>query len=182
MTTWAERLGELGDVTTFDYPYMSAGKKRPDRMPVLLESHRAAIANAHGRAPLVLAGKSMGARVGCHVAAQDDEIGRGVAAVVCFGYPLRGQSGKLRDEVLLELRAPILFLQGTRDALCPLELLEQVRPRMRAQSVLEVVEGGDHSLQVTKTKLAQAKETQADVDGRILRAVRGFLEGALAHA
>jgi len=175
MMGWRDRLAELGEVTAFDYPYMAAGKKRPDRMPALIESHRAAISNTGGDAPLILAGKSMGARVGCHVAAEDDEIGRSIRGVVCFGYPLRGQSGKLRDEVLLALQTPILFIQGTRDSLCPIELLEPVRRRMRARSVLEIVEGGDHSLQVTKTRLAQAKETQADVDERILRAVRVFL-------
>lgn len=177
MMGWRDRLAELGEVTAFDYPYMAAGKKRPDRMPSLIESHRAAISSTSGDAPLILAGKSMGARVGCHVAAEDDDVGRSIRAVVCFGYPLRGQSGKLRDEVLLALRTPILFIQGTRDSLCPIELLEQVRQRMRARSVLEIVEGGDHSLQVTKTRLAQAKETQADVDERILRAVRVFWEG-----
>ena len=69
----------------------------------------------------------MGGRVGCHVALVDP-----VQAVICFGYPLcgAGDRTKLRDQVLLELKVPILFVQGTRDPLCPLELLEDVRKRM----------------------------------------------------
>lgn len=182
MRGWQARLGELGEVTPFDYPYMSAGKKRPDRLPVLLDAHRTAIRQATGDGPLVLAGKSMGGRIGCHVASSDDELGRSVRAVVCFGYPLRSQSGKLRDEVLLALRAPVLFIQGTRDALCPLDELNRARERMRAKSVLEVVQGGDHSLQLTKTELSKAKETQSDVDGRISESIRRFLEEVLSDA
>src|SRR5205823_6277167 len=99
--------------------------------------------------PLVLVGKSMGSRIGCHVATTDR-----ASALVCLGYPLRAQgSGKIRDEVLLALKTPILFVQGTRDPLCPLELLSEVRERMTAENALHVVEGGDHSLLVTKTGL-----------------------------
>ena len=71
MRAWAGRLGTLGQVSTFDYPYMLAGRRRPDRPPVLLEAHRTALAAARaGReGPVVLAGKSMGSRIGCHLAA-----------------------------------------------------------------------------------------------------------------
>ena len=75
--------------------------------------------------------------------------------MICFGYPLcgAGDRSKLRDQVLLELRTPAMFVQGTRDPLCPLELLEDVRKRMKAPSTLHVVDGADHSLLVAKTKL-----------------------------
>jgi hypothetical protein len=160
---------------------MAAGRKRPDPLPKLIDAHRAAIESIprKGASPLVLMGKSMGSRVGCHVATENDDVARSVHALVCFGYPLRGQSGKLRDEVLRELRIPILFVQGTRDALCPLDALTKVRRRMRAKTELHVVEDGDHSLRVAKRTLAKTNETQADVDARSLEAVRNFLEGAL---
>lgn len=173
MRAWARRLEALGEVFTFDYPYMLAGRRRPDRLPVLLEAHRTALAAARaGRAgPLVLAGKSMGSRIACHLAAEEPAV----RAVLCLGYPLLGRSGAVREEALLALRTPVLFAQGTRDPLCPLDLLEDVRRRMAAPSVLHVVEGGDHSLQVTRGRLAAAGETQEQVEARVLEAVRAFL-------
>jgi predicted alpha/beta-hydrolase family hydrolase len=175
MTAWAQRLGAVGPVTRFDYPYMAAGSRRPDRLPVLLDAHRDALADLH--APRVLlAGKSMGSRVGCHLAAATPE---GIAGIVCFGYPLAamGQRDKLRDQALLELRTPVLFLQGTRDTLCPLDLLDDVRKRMAAPSELHVVDTGDHSLQVTKTWCKQTGRSQDDVDQELLAAVLRFVEG-----
>lgn len=180
MQGWCRRLSELGRVVCFDYPYMRAGRRSPDRLPVLVEAHREALARAregHG-GPVYLMGKSMGSRVGCHLALEDP-----VDGLVCFGYPLQGagRNPKLRDEVLRALETPILFLQGTRDRLCPLPVLETVRRAMKAESRLYVVEAGDHSLQATRTWLKQAGETQEDVDDRILDAVRSFV-GSLATA
>ena len=175
MLRWRERLASLGPVVTFDYPYMRDGKRRPDRLPKLVEAHREALAEARAdhEGPVFLAGKSMGSRVGCHLALEES-----VDGLVCFGYPLQGmgKTAKLRDEVLIALRTPILFLQGTRDKLCPLDLLEDVRGKMAAPSTLHVVEAGDHGLAVTKTQLKQDGETQDDVDDRILAGVASFLE------
>jgi predicted alpha/beta-hydrolase family hydrolase len=172
MERWAKRLAALGEVVRFDYPYMRAGRRSPDRLPVLVEAHRAALSNARARhpGPVVLIGKSMGGRIGCHVALVEE-----VEAVVCLGYPLRGQRGQLRDEVLLALRSPILFVEGTRDPLCPLELLDGVRARMAAPPALHVVEGGNHSLEVGVRALAARGETQEDVDGRAVAAIAAFL-------
>jgi uncharacterized protein len=181
MRAWAERLGALGDVVAFDYPYMKAGRKSPDRPPVLLAAHREALTDARQRLgadrPYVLAGKSMGSRMGCHLAVELAAETGGLpppAAIVCFGYPLRGGSGSLRDEVLRALSTPILFLQGARDALCPLDDLERVRGQMRAPSQLFVVDGGDHSLAVRKKAPAGAPGTQQDWDARLLAAIRAF--------
>lgn len=153
MTSWRDRLATVGVVEPFDYPYRRAGRKAPDRLPVLIAAHRQALSEAHGRhfsaangrVRVVLAGKSMGGRVGCHVALEEP-----VDALVCLGYPLRGTSGALRDEVLLALRTPVLFVQGTRDPLCPLDALETVRKRMTAPNDLFIVEGGNHSLEVPR--------------------------------
>jgi predicted alpha/beta-hydrolase family hydrolase len=175
MLGWAERLTALGAVECFDYPYMQSKKRAPDPQPVLIRAHRDAIDQALSRHPgheLILIGKSMGSRIGCHVAHE-----RPVARLVCLGYPLvaPGNSAKVRDQVLLELETPILFVQGTRDPLCPLELLADVRKKMTAPNKLFVVDAGDHSLQVSKTQLKQAAETQAAVDARILHVIQHFV-------
>ncbi len=173
MQRWAARLGALGRVTTFDHPYISAGRRLPNARDDLVGTHRAEAKRARGRskAPFVLAGKSMGARIGCHVSLE-----MSVDALVCFGYPLLSPSGKtVRDEVLYALDTPILFVQGTKDRLCPLPKLRAVMRKMKAPRELYVVRGGDHSLEVGKRALAAKGETQADVDDRIADAVAGFL-------
>jgi len=174
MRSWSCRLSELGRTVCFEYPYMQRGRRAPDRLSVLLDAHRQALTDAKvdPNERVVLAGKSMGARVGCHLALEEP-----VAALVCFGYPLQGagKQPRLRDEVLLALEVPILFIQGTRDRLCPLDLLDEVRSRMKAPSELFVVEAGDHSLQVTRTHSKQSGEAQEDVDLRIFEGVKRFL-------
>jgi predicted alpha/beta-hydrolase family hydrolase len=174
MVAWRDRLATLGDVVAFDYPYMRAGRKTPDRLPAQIAAHRAVLADARARAggPLFLIGKSMGGRVGCHVALEDS-----VAGVICLGYPLQsGSSGAMRDEVLLALRTPILFVQGSRDSLCPLDKLAAVRARMAAPSTLLVVEGGNHSLEVSAAQRKATGGTQADSDARVLDAIRAFVQ------
>lgn len=180
MVRFAELLGELGPVRAFDYPYARAvagerRRKAPDKLEVLVQAHVQELSELRGLSAagdkLVLAGKSMGSRVGCHVALE-----QAVSGLVCFGYPLRGQNGKLRDQVLLDLRTPVLFVQGTRDSLCALPELEEVRKRMKAPSELFVVESGDHSLDSTKTALKARGITQADVERAVQAAVRRFCD------
>ncbi len=102
MRSFARLLATIGSVHPFDYPYALEGRKRPDPLPKLIEAHRAALAALRAKhdGPIVLAGKSMGGRVGCHVALVDP-----VEAIICFGYPLcgAGDRSRLRDQVLLEL-------------------------------------------------------------------------------
>jgi predicted alpha/beta-hydrolase family hydrolase len=177
MVAWRDRLATLGDVVPFDYPYMRAGRKTPDKLPALIAAHREALAGARARAagPLFLIGKSMGGRVGCHVALEEK-----VAGVICLGYPLQSGAGALRDEVLVALRTPILFVQGSRDALCPLDSLAAVRARMTAPSTLLVVEGGNHSLEVSAAARKASGGTQADSDARVLEAIRTFVQSVPA--
>ena len=179
MRRWAQRLGALGTVVPFDYPYMRQKRKAPDKLPVLVAAHREALAQARGQAgagaPVVLAGKSMGSRVGCHLAVELAAEGQPPAALICFGYPLRAAgSGALRDEVLRQLTTPVLFLQGSRDPLCPLADLETVRAAMRAPTDLFVVEGGDHSLGFRR-KPKPGERTQDQWDDEVLDAARRFL-------
>ena len=184
MQTWKRRLSEIGEVETFDYDYMRAGRKRPDPLPQLIAAHRMALetfVNRESRCVdrdepskprVLLVGKSMGGRIGCHVSLEEKTDG-----LICFGYPLcaMGDGTKLRDEVLRALTTPILFVQGTRDSLCPLDLLERARGEMKAPNFLHVVEDGDHSLRVAKRRLHAMGETQEDVDGRILRSITDFV-------
>jgi len=175
MVGWKKRLSTIAPTVSFDYPYMREGRRAPDKLPKLIEAHRAALTDAlrlHG-APAVLAGKSMGSRVGCHLSLEDPRV----TALVCLGYPLAagGKRANVRDEVLVGQRVPILFVQGTRDALCPLDLLESVRARMKNVNRLHVVDGGDHSLVVSAGKLKASGETQADSDARVQTAIDAFL-------
>ena len=184
MQNWKRRLSGIGEVETFDYDYMRSGRKRPDRLPQLIAAHRAALGTFVDRESrcvnreepstprLLLVGKSMGGRIGCHVSLEET-----VDGLVCLGYPLcaMGDRTKLRDEVLRALTSPILFVQGTRDALCPLDLLQRVRGEMKVPNFLHVVEGGDHSLRVPKRQLQAMGETQDEVDQKILKSIADFV-------
>ena len=168
-------MSEIGEVEAFDYDYMRAGRKRPDSLPQLIAAHRAALEAAHEKCQpksTFLIGKSMGGRIACHVSLEEK-----VDGLVCLGYPLcaMGDRTRLRDEVLRALTTPILFVQGTRDALCPLDLLEHVRTEMKAPNFLHLVESGDHSLRVPKRQLQATGETQEDVDQGIFQAIMKFV-------
>src|SRR5437762_2731491 len=172
MQKWKHYLESIGEVVLFDYEYMREGRKRPDPPLQLIAAHRSALAEIRKKpsGPIFLIGKSMGGRIGCHVALEEE-----VSGLICLGYPLcaMGNRTQLRDQVLRDLRAPILFVQGTRDPLCPMDLLESVRPQMTAPNYLHLVEGGDHSLLVRKKDLGV--ETQDDIDQKIAKAISDFM-------
>ena len=176
MQNWKRRLSEIGDVETLDYGYMREGRKRPDPLPKLIAVHREALNGARKRHPAkstILIGKSMGGRVGCHLSLEEK-----VDGLVCLGYPLcaMGDRTKLRDEVLRGLNTPILFVQGSRDPLCPLDLLERARAEMKTENVLHIVDGGEHSLRVLKRQVQASGQTQEDIDQQILKAIVGFVD------
>jgi predicted alpha/beta-hydrolase family hydrolase len=172
MRAWAERLGQLGRVVPLDYPYMKAGRRMPDRLPALVAAHAAALTEARAGhdGPVFLVGKSMGSRVGCHLSLEAK-----VSGLLCLGYPLIAASnGAVRDEVLVALRTPVLFVQGTRDPLCPLDHLRRVHARMTARHELHVVDGGDHSLELAGGKSARAAQEASDQ--AVLGSIRRFVE------
>ena len=131
----------------------------PDRLPALIETHRAELAAARGRkhGAEILVGKSMGSRVGCHLALEES-----VDALVCFGYPLIGAGKRpaMRDEVLLKLTTPILFVQGTRDSFGRLDLVEKLIGKLGAGATLLRVEDGDHSFKVRKSSGQSAQDVE----------------------
>jgi uncharacterized protein len=178
MQAWRDRLGTLGEVVAFDYSYMRAGRKTPDRLPVLIAAHAAALAAARARhaGPVHLVGKSMGSRIGCHLSLEAP-----VTSLICLGYPLVAASnGAVRDEILLALRTPILFVQGTRDPLCPLDRLEGVRARMTAPHQLLVVDQGNHSLELPGGKSARAAQEASDAG--VLDTIRAFVNASERRA
>jgi predicted alpha/beta-hydrolase family hydrolase len=142
-----------GDVRVcrFNFRYAEAGRKSPDKQPVLEETFRSAVEEVRSTEPskLVLGGKSLGGRIASHIAAG------GVACdgLVFLGYPLHapGRSDRLRDEHLAETDAPMLFVEGTRDPFCPLDTLEAVIARRALDAEIVVIEGGDHSLKLRKS-------------------------------
>jgi uncharacterized protein len=177
MQNWKQRLAEISVVETFDYDYMRTGRKRPDPLAQLIAAHGKALQAArekHQPDSTILIGKSMGGRVGCHLSLEEK-----VDGLICLGYPLcaMGDRTKLRDEVLRALPTPILFVQGTRDPLCPLDLLERARAQMKAPNFLHTIEGGDHSLRVPKPQLQAAGLTQEEIDQQILRSTTEFMSG-----
>lgn len=154
MEALAKRLAGL-QIATFRYqfPYMEAGKRRPDHGSVLQATVGAAVSTARRLAedlPLFAGGKSMGGRMTSLAAARDGLDA--VRGLVFFGFPLHPASnpGTERSEHLRKIELPLLFLQGTRDALADLELLEPVIGRLGARARLHVVEGGDHSFKLLK--------------------------------
>ncbi|KAK2385223.1 hypothetical protein P8452_39990 [Trifolium repens] len=183
MLRWKSMLKDTlhaADVVTFDYPYMSGGKKRaPPKAEKLVEFHSNIVketATKYPGHPLILAGKSMGSRVGCMVASMEDI---NVSAVLCLGYPLKGINGAVRDETLLQLTVPTMFVQGSKDSLCPLEKLETTRKKMKALNELHVVDGGDHSFKIGKKHLQANGSTQDEAEVAAVEAIAAFISKSL---
>jgi hypothetical protein len=143
-------LAERGiSCATFDFPYITAGRKVPDKAPVLEAHWRAMLEEAKaafGALPLFIGGKSMGGRIASHIAAEGID---GVRGLVFFGYPLHppGQPDKRRDAHLPRIAQPMLFIQGAADTFGnETEMLALVPTLQRAE--LHIVPGGDHSFKV----------------------------------
>jgi uncharacterized protein len=153
----AAGLAEGGiSVLRFNFLYMEARRKVPDRTPVLIETWRAVIDELARRGaglPMIMGGKSMGGRMASMVAAAQGAEFPG-AALVFFGYPLHppGKTDRLRDTHLPRIRVPMLFMQGTRDALARLDLVEGVVRRLEPLARLHAVADGDHSFHVRGVK------------------------------
>ena len=130
---------------TFDYPYIEAGRRRPDQAPKLEECHvAAAVRLGEYTKHVVLAGKSMGGRIGGHVAERVGAAGLGF-----FGYPFMSISGAVRSLDHLEVDIPKLFVAGTRDPMGPTDRVRRAVGRLPNAEAL-LIEDGDHSLKVPK--------------------------------
>ena len=171
-------------VVTFDFPYMAARRKLPDRAPALERAFLAVMAAAVAQMPdaraLCVGGKSMGGRMATHLAAEPERWTGAVplAGAVAFGYPLRppGPRGGDRVSHLRRLRVPTLVVQGTRDTFGG---PDDVRADVGAVTNLEIlpVATGDHSLKV----LTSAGVAQADVDHDIATRVVKWMQRRAAR-
>ncbi|KAL9230958.1 hypothetical protein vseg_006239 [Gypsophila vaccaria] len=183
MLRWKEILEKAlkaVEVVTFDYPYLASGKKRaPPKAEKLVDYHADVVKNAvvkYPGHPLILAGMSMGSRVSCMVACQNNIS---VSAVICLGYPLKGRNGAIRDEILSELTVPIMFVQGSKDQLCPLDMLEAVRQKLKAKNDLHVIEGGDHSFKIAQKYQLVTGSTQDDAETFAVKSITSFVSSCL---
>ncbi len=150
-------------VVSFNFPYQEAGRRAPDRAPVLEATWRAVLAAVRDETParLILGGKSMGGRIAAQVAA----AGAPCDGLVFLGYPLHppGRTERLRDAPLRVLRQPLLFVQGERDRLCDLGLLQVILGELSAPVSLHVVAEGDHSFKVPKRAGRDERAVWAEV-------------------
>jgi hypothetical protein len=171
-----EGLTARGFLTVkFNFPYAERRARVPDPAPVLEGCYRRVVEAIRSDPALrpraiVLGGKSMGGRMASHLAAAGVEC----AGLLFLGYPLHpaGKPHRLRTAHLAEIRAPMLFLAGTRDALCRLDLLRHALAALRAPVTLHIIEGGDHSFAVPKA----LKRTPAAVTAEIVGVCADWLQ------
>jgi len=138
----------------YQFPYMEKRTKRPDPAAVLTDTVRAAVGAAKkvaGDLPLFAGGKSMGGRMSSLAAAKEPLDG--VRGLIFFGFPLHaaGRPGAERGEHVAGINLPMLFLQGSRDALAELKWLKPLCAKIRKRAELYIVEGGDHSFHLLKS-------------------------------
>ena len=154
MEARAKRLASRGVGTLrYQFPYMERGERRTDTTSVATATVRAAVAEAARRLPdtlLFAGGKSFGGRMTSTAAAQSALAG--VQGLVFLGFPLHpaDRPGVERAAHLEQVEVPMLFLQGTRDTLCDLELLGQMLHKLGKRATLHLWDGADHSFHVLK--------------------------------
>jgi predicted alpha/beta-hydrolase family hydrolase len=174
MVDVARGLASLGvDTITFDFLYSDQKRRVPDRRPVLESCYRAVVETVRREAdherPMFIGGKSMGGRIATHVAAADPSLR--LAGLVLLGYPLHppGRPEQRRDAHLPAIGRPMLFVQGSRDTFGMPDELTPVLARLRPPPTLHVVEGGDHSFKVPRSR------DQADVFRHIRQTVADWI-------
>ncbi|HEV7683518.1 MAG TPA: alpha/beta fold hydrolase [Pyrinomonadaceae bacterium] len=158
MSLFASGLAERGiDTMTFNFIYMEQRRGAPDPKAKLEACYQAVIDAAlkHKKLKgnrLAIGGKSMGGRIASQVAAQPESSSE-IAALVFLGYPLHppGRPDKLRDAHLPDIKAPMLFIQGERDAFGTPDELRAVFEKHHLKPTLHAIAGGDHSLKVPKS-------------------------------
>jgi uncharacterized protein len=154
MTMLARELAGAQVATLrYQFPYMEQQRRVPDTPAVLTATVRAAVraaARAAPELPLLAGGKSLGGRMTSTAAAQEPL--EGVCGIVFFGFPLHppNRPGTKRAEHLARVGVPMLFLQGTRDALANLDLLRPICDGLGTRATLRVIAEADHSFHVLK--------------------------------
>jgi predicted alpha/beta-hydrolase family hydrolase len=176
MAALADGLAER-DIATLRYQflYMERGAKRPDPPPVAHKVVRAAVADAARRAdglPLFAGGRSFGGRMTSQ--AQALAPLPQVRGLVFFAFPLHpaGKPSSERAAHLLDVAVPMLFLQGTNDALAMLDLLRPVVAKLGERATLKLIDGADHSFHVP----AKSGRKDAEVLAEVLDAAAAWMK------
>lgn len=162
----------------YQFPYMEAGRRAPDRVPRLVATVRAAVecglglVGAAGR-PLVAGGKSMGGRMTSMAAAEAPL--RGLAGLAFVGFPLHpaGRPSADRGDHLAGVGLPMLFLQGTRDRLAELDLLRPLLAGLDPAPTLHLVSDADHGFHVPK----RSGRTDAEVIDQLAAITADWIAG-----
>lgn len=178
MAAIAQALAGRGiAVLRFQFPFMEQGSRRPDPPAVAQAAVRAAVAEAARRlpgVPLFAGGKSFGGRMTSQAQAASP-LAR-VQGLVFVGFPLHpaGKPSSDRAAHLAQVQLPMLFLQGTRDALADLALVREATQALRARATLHVVEGADHAFHV----LVRSGRTDAQVRTELVEAMAAWMLSA----
>lgn len=145
-------VGRGHAVCRFNFPYADKGRRSPDRADVLEDTYRRVVDAVRDTLVfdrIIVGGKSLGGRVASQIAA----AGAAIEGLVFLGYPLHppGKPERLRAEHLKRVRAPMLFVEGTRDPFCPLATLQAMLEDIEAPAEIAVIDDGDHSFKVPKS-------------------------------
>ena len=181
MAAIANELAERGIATLrYQFPYMEKGSKRPDPPKVAHATVRAAVAEAARRLPdvaLFAGGKSFGGRMTSQ--AQAAAPLPGVRGLVFLGFPLHpaGAPSSERAKHLFDVKVPMLFLQGTRDELADLPLIEALAVQLGARAMLKLFVDADHSFHVRK----RSGYTDAQVIAILSDALAEWIRTTIAH-
>lgn len=177
MTRAADALRNAGlGVVRFNFLYSEKRSGRPDSMPRLKECITAVVESTRNRMEvdtIIIGGRSMGGRAASMLVAD----GFPCDGLLLLAYPLHpaGLPHQLRDAHLPAINRPVLCLNGTRDALCRRDLMENVLVRVDARWTMHWLEGADHSFHVLKS----SGRTDADVFDEVTRATRSWLREAI---
>ena len=175
----AQGLAEHGVATLrYQFPFMEQGSRRPDPPKLAQATVRAAVAAAGRLAPdlaLIAGGRSFGGRMTSQ--AQAASPLPGVRGLAFLGFPLHpaGRPSSERGQHLFEVAVPMLFLQGTRDALADLQHLQPLCERLGGRTSLRLFHDADHSFHVP----ARSGRTDAQVRGEILDALTAWIDSAI---
>jgi predicted alpha/beta-hydrolase family hydrolase len=164
----------------FDFPYRQAGRRAPDRPPVLLAAVREAAAELAKRARLpldrlVLGGRSMGGRI-CSMVAADETDPVPALGLALLGYPLHppGKPENLRVEHFPRLTMPVLFVSGTRDAFASPDELQRHAKKLKGKVTYSWIETGDHGFKPLKASGLTPQEALAGAAEAVVRFVQSL--------
>jgi uncharacterized protein len=180
MAAIADGLAERGVATLrYQFPYMEQGGRRPDAPKLAQATVRAAVAEASSlvaKLPLIAGGKSFGGRMTSQAQAQSPLPG--VRGLAFLGFPLHaaGRPSEERAAHLFEVKIPMLFLQGTRDALADIALMRKLASKLGKRATLVAIEGGDHSFHAP----ARTGRSDEDVKAEMLDAFAGWIGAVIS--